>query len=107
MSDIEKLFDAFVSDMNKISLRAQLSDYINRARELSIDKCGDCLYWMCSDLCPQEKNINGRYHGPSMSGAICQKFFIKKSSVCIKKEAKKEANQFAIENGFKPPFPND
>lgn len=37
-------------------------------------KCGDCAKWMCSSLCPQEKNVNGRNEGPSCNGRICSDF---------------------------------
>ena len=39
-----------------------------------LDHCGDCSKWMISSQCPQERNINGWNHGPSMSGPICAEF---------------------------------
>ena len=38
--------------------------------------CGDCDNWMKSRLCPRERNINGRNHGPSMNELVsgCKSF---------------------------------
>ena len=39
-----------------------------------IKKCGDCFYWMKSNFCPKEKNVNGWNKGPNCNDIICSKF---------------------------------
>lgn len=41
-------------------------------------KCGTCFWWMKSDYCPREKNVNGRNKGPSCEALVmnCPQFYL-------------------------------
>jgi hypothetical protein len=48
--------------------------------------CGDCDKWMKSSLCPLEKNVNGRNHGPSNKQQRCGQY-VEASSATRRRES--------------------
>lgn len=50
--------------------------------------CGHCDKWMKSRVCPRERNVNGRNHGPSMKDPVCSQYVEKASSTNRREELK-------------------
>lgn len=74
MNEIAAIFDG----LNRVSQIVQLKDQYVEYEQTDRKRCGACDHWMKSSLCPKEKNINGRNHGPSMNSYTCDKFLLEK-----------------------------
>jgi hypothetical protein len=66
-----------LSGFQRLSAITQLLSDINNLSRWINKRCGNCDKWMCSNLCPREKNVNGRNHGPSMNTLGCDLFSLK------------------------------
>lgn len=60
--------------LNKVSQIDHLNDECFEYEQTDRKRCGSCFYWMKSSLCPKEKHIKGRSHGPSCNAYPCDKF---------------------------------
>lgn len=66
-----------LSGFQRLSEITQLYSKINNLSRWINKRCGNCDKWMCSNLCPQERNVNGRKKGPSMNAYGCDLFSLK------------------------------
>lgn len=83
---IEKQLDAFCEAMNKLSRFAQLRADLHEAEQTDRRRCGNCYWWMKSNSCPRERNVNGQNRGPSMNDLGCDKFQLTESAKRLKQE---------------------
>lgn len=54
-----------------------------------VGKCGQCAFWMCSRLCPRERNVGGMSRGPSVNAHGCGKFKLER----VKPQAEPTASE--------------
>jgi hypothetical protein len=101
--DLRDQFSALVETTGQLSRLAHLRDMLATARQSDAKRCGNCFFWMKSSLCPQERNVNGRNHGPSMNSPACGKFQIEQRAIDLKARRLAEAREFAIANDLQVP----
>jgi hypothetical protein len=104
-----KLPDHVSSDGREIwDWAAKLSAHTQRMhkmRQLQADigrvgtRCGDCDKWMKSRLCPKEKNVNGRNHGPSCDTPKCGQFVEEKFATRRRTELQTELSKLESPHG--------
>lgn len=103
MSDPRTDLDRFIEGMERTSLLAQLRDKVIEALGTFKPKCGNCQHWMKSSVCPRERNVNGRPHGPSMNERACDKFNVEQWVLDLQEKRIKEAVAFAEEHDLPIP----
>lgn len=91
--DIDNIINGMVEASAIRSGINDLLEYIRDTIKWDEKECGNCTYWMCKNLCPQEKRINGRPKGPSMSHWGCEKFEVKGYCTTQKQERIKKINE--------------
>jgi hypothetical protein len=94
MTDI---FDAIMDwDVKNQKLR-QIKELDRDLLKEKIGSCGGCYFWMKSNDCPRERNINGWNKGPSMSDIKCDKFQRSPSSIKYISDAEKKRSKLIME----------
>lgn len=68
-----EIWDAAERFSDQIQKQSAISNLQKRIARIGA-RCSDCDKWMKSSICPREKNIKGRLHGPSSDDRICGDF---------------------------------
>jgi hypothetical protein len=100
--DLRDQFDRMIDAANRHSLILQLSDKVKYAIDGGKRECGSCQLWMTSK-CPQERNVNGRKVGPSMSGYPCSQFARTASAIRTQRGRIEDAIAFAAQHDLPVP----
>ena len=77
MSELWNDVDRAMEPLERLSRIAQLQSDLRHAERMGRKRCGNCFWWNKSQLCPDEKNINGWNYGPHMDdarAASCPKY---------------------------------
>jgi hypothetical protein len=91
-NDCREIFDWAMNVGKAVAKQHRINDLMYAVHKRSA--CGECTKWMCSGLCPKEVlQRNGRYIGPSMTGAICNIFEEKSWDTENRKKLKEELDK--------------
>lgn len=85
--NIDAIFDWAIYVSHEINRKHRIRELTQQVDSV---RCGDCTKWMCSRLCPRERNIDGRNHGPSCNGEICDQFVEKDTYKKLREERRAE-----------------
>ena len=94
MSAVEE-FERAWGLVERVSLLAQLRDYVAEAVESTRPKCGTCQHWMKSRICPKEHNVNGYSRGPSCNAVPCDQYKLDAAHSGIARKKCQQAIDFA------------
>lgn len=64
----------WAAKLSEATQRSHERRQLNQALADCGTRCGDCYKWMKSSMCPAERNVNGRNHGPSCQSRKCGQY---------------------------------
>lgn len=109
MADLWKEVERALAPFERMSRIADLQAELRQVSQDGSRRCGNCFWWMKSNDCPQERNVNGYSRGPNCNSSraiTCNKYEQTQRSRGLFEsrmgELKQKADALGVDIGWPP-----